>query len=285
MINTQIPWDAAGITVFLLSMGANVLALWILLWIFLGKIQIQHQARFWMIMVNTVGIIWNCISVYRYYYEFPPPYFPLIHYLIGVCITTGDFMCQFEILKLFHVITGLPPIILQWWQWISLAFCFVAGALGTILMLLYPTDPWLLAWDTYGIVLITAYIGFFYLWMQIFLVTKLYQTMQKSAKKEIVKDRNTIAYVQFIAKLLLVALCQYLGAVLWGWGYIGTDQVVRDRMLIRIGENIGQFHLVLNVLYIKAIKEFKFPAKVPSTPREKPDPAPLKSTTLATVIL
>jgi hypothetical protein len=220
-----------------------------------------------MMSVNVFGILWNCVSVFRYY-QFSPPYSELAHYTLGMGVFIGDLMSQFEILKLFHVISGLDPITIQRGQWISFLFCVVSG-LGTLFRPLNPQSAFLELWDTYGAILITSCIFLFYLWYQIFIVTKLYQSMQQSAKKDRIKTQNTSAYIQFTCKLILLGIYQVLGAILWGWGYMGTTGSYKDAVLIRTGECVAQSHLVLNVLFIKAVKEFKFPSKNPSTIRKK----------------
>jgi hypothetical protein len=263
----RIPFNAEGITVFTLSMVANAFSLWILLWILWGKIQIHPQARLLMLIVNFSGVLWNTISVIRYYYQ-SPPYSELFHYLLGMIVFLGDFMAQFEILKLFHVISRLDPSKIQRFQWISLAFCCVAGV-GPVFRLLDPLNFFLDTWDTYGAIIVTVCIFLFYLWYQIFLVTKLYQSMQQSTKKHDIKSQNTIAYVQFTCKLLFLGIYQLLGVIVWGWGYMGSMNREKDMILIRTGECIAQSHLVWNVLFIKAIKEFTFPTRTPTVVRKK----------------
>jgi hypothetical protein len=266
-----IPFNAAGTIVFLISMAANAFSLWILLWMAWGKIQIHHPARLLMFFVNCIGILWNIISVVRYYYHSPPSSV-LIHYLLGLIVLLGDFMAQFEILKLFHVISGLDQKRMQRLQWFSLVFCSVLG-LGTVVRALGPFHLFLKIWDDYGVIISTLFIGLFYLWYQVFLVTKLYQSMQQSTKKHNIKSQNTTAYVQLISKLVLLSLCQYIGGVIWGWGFLGTQNpsqnLTRDRMLVRVGESIGQSHLVLNVLFIKFIKKFTFSTKTSLSVRQK----------------
>jgi hypothetical protein len=268
-----IPFDAAGTSVFLISMAANAFSLWILLWILWGKIQIHYAARLLILFVNCIGILWNIISVIRYYYR-SPPHSELIHYLFGLFALLGDFMVQFEILKLFQVISGLDQKKLQKLQWFSLIFCGTLG-MGPFFRLLDPLNFILRRWENLGVIMATLFISLFYFWYQIFLVTKLYQSMQQCAKLAKRKSQNSIAYIQLICKLVFLSLYQYVGLCIWGWGFWGTQNssqnLTRDRMLVRIGESIGQSHLVLNVLFIKAIKEFRFP-----TPTKTPSPPPKK---------
>jgi hypothetical protein len=268
MTTPLIPWDVAGTSVFLISMAANAFSLWILLWMLCGKVQIHYAARLLMLFVNCIGILWNSAAVIRYYHPSPPSLVAVLHYFLGVVVAIGDLMSQFEILKLFHFISGLDQKRMQRLQWFSLVFCCVLGALGNYLLYLDPLNSFLLLWDTYGPPLMAMFIALFYLWYQIFLVTKLYQSMQQSAKVAKIKNQNSIAYVQLISQLVFLGLYQYVGVFIWGWGYVGTQNRNRDRMLVRVGESIGQSHLVLNVLFIKAIKKFTFPSKTSTLSHE-----------------
>jgi hypothetical protein len=71
-------------------------------------------------------------------------------------------------------------------------------------------------------------------------------------------------YFTLIAEYTLLGLYQLVGLALWGWGMtggMGSMDLVWALVFIRTGECVAQSHVAFSSIFVKHIKEFKFPRK------------------------
>jgi hypothetical protein len=117
-------------------------------------------------------------------------------------------------------------------------------------------------WDVYGLTIMVVYLSSFYLWYQFFMLYKLYRAMRNNSRKNPdQQERQMIDFVRIIIELFICGLVLILGIVLWISGSVLPLTVRNSRLLIRSGECVAQGHLVLNVIFLKRIREFTFPKR------------------------
>jgi hypothetical protein len=105
-----------------------------------------------------------------------------------------------------------------------------------------------------------VYLSSFYLWYQFFMLYKLYWAMRSNSRKNPnQRERQITDFVRIIIELLICGLVLILGIFLWITGNVATLTFRNSRLLIRSGECVAQAHLVLNVIFLKRIREFTFP--------------------------
>jgi hypothetical protein len=257
-----IPFDALGTLIFAISILFDVFGAYVICLILQGCVQLRQRVKYLMLFCNIGGLLWSCVSIIRYYYiVFPQSNH--IHYLLGNLVTIGDLMAQFEILKLFQFISGLNPRLVSILQWLSLSFC-VFCSLGAFVALGFNNNSeFIYIWGEFGAIVTGVYVIGFYFWYQLFLTTKLYQTMHTNSSG-MLRDRENQSskYYKLITEFSFLGVYQLIGLGIWGYGMMagmGTLDLAQSRMFIRAGECVGQSHAGLSVLFIKRIKEFRFP--------------------------
>jgi hypothetical protein len=180
-------------------------------------------------------------------------------------VMTGDLMGQFEILKLFHSISGLSRLFVLYFQ-ITLFLVFTTGFSGSFFVALFPDVTWVQLWGLNGPFVSLIVLALFYLWFQGFLTTKLYQSMLISVEIEVelIKERKC-KYCRLMKEYSLLGFFFLIGLGFWIWGMTSFAESKWELMVIRIGESVAQVHIACSSLFVKHIKEFKFPVEKKNT--------------------
>jgi hypothetical protein len=179
---TRIPIDYINILVQIFSFIINIFAIYIIFNILKRTIPLPKNIKHVMLICNTFGILWYCIAISRYYY-YPYNDLELFHYSIGMVVVISDFMAQFELLKVFEVISGLSRGKIRFSQLFMLLFCTITS-LGPIFIRIIPDNVMIRYWDQFGSLVIVLVIVLFSIWFYIFLTTKLYQSMNVCVDEE-----------------------------------------------------------------------------------------------------